>query len=89
MSAETMSAEIKEHGYAVVTRDLPEEGLRVGDVGVVVHIHTRPGVDGPVGYMLETFTIDGESLDTISVPADAVRAANAQDRTTARQVAAE
>lgn len=83
------AAGIREHGYAVLTRDLPQEGLRAGDVGVVVHIHTRPGVDGPVGYMLETFTIDGESLDTISVPADAVRAANERDRASARQVAAE
>ena len=63
------------HSYAVVTRDLPEAGLRAGDVGVVVRIHARPGSAEPTGYMLETFTVDGESIDTISVPADAVRAA--------------
>lgn len=84
-----MSTEILEHGYAVVTRDIPEEGVRAGDVGVVVHIHRRPGEVAPVGYMLERFTIDGESLDVVSVPADAVRATTSADVTTARPVAAE
>ncbi|OQW63954.1 MAG: hypothetical protein A4S17_00120 [Proteobacteria bacterium HN_bin10] len=84
-----MSAEIREHSYAVVARDLPGEGLRAGDVGVVVHIHRRPGESEPVGYMLETFTVDGEGLDTVSVPADAVRAATSNDMAHARPVAAE
>jgi hypothetical protein len=30
---------IKEHDCVVLTADLPEEGLKVGDVGTVVHIH--------------------------------------------------
>jgi len=80
---------IKEHAYAVLVRDVPEHGLVRGDVGVVVHIHTRPGVEGPAGYMLELFTIDGESIDEVSVPADAVRAATTADRAHARPVAAE
>lgn len=84
-----MSTGIVEHGYAVVTRDIPEEGVRAGDVGVVVHIHYRPGDTAPVGYMLERFTINGESLDVVSVPADAVRATTSADVTTARPVAAE
>ena len=80
---------IKLHGYVVVTRDIPGSGLRAGDVGVVVHVHTRPGSAEPAGYMLETFTVDGEGIDTMSVPADAVRAATAGDMTSARPVAAE
>lgn len=80
---------IKEHGFAVVTRDVPEAGLRAGDVGVVVHVHTRPGSAEPVGYMLETFTVDGEGIDTVSVPADAVRATTERDMASARPVAAE
>ena len=80
---------IKEHGYAVVTRDLPEVGLRAGDVGVVVHVHLRPGSAEPAGYMLETFTIDGEGIDTMSVPADAVRPTTERDMASVRQVAAE
>ena len=83
-----MSAEIKEHSYAVLTRDVPEEGLRRGDVGVVVDIHRE--ADGKVvGYTLETFTIEGESVAVVSVLAEAVRPTTAADVTTARQVAAE
>lgn len=84
-----MSTEIREHGYAVVTRDIPTEGLRAGDVGVVVHIHMSPDRTKPIGYMLERFTIDGESLDVVSVPADAVRQTTERDIASARTVAAE
>ena len=80
---------IAEHAYAVLLHDIPEYGLVHGDVGVVVHIHRRPGESAPAGYMLELFTVDGESLDTVSVPADAVRAATPADRLHARPVAAE
>ncbi len=83
-----MSAEIKEHAYAVLTRDVPGEGLRQGDVGVVVDIH-RDVTGKVMGYTLETFTIEGESVAVASVPADAARASTAADVTTARQVAAE
>jgi hypothetical protein len=80
---------IAEHERAVLTRDIPEEGLVAGDVGVVVHIHTRAGVEGPVGYMLELFSLDGESLREVSVPVDAVRPVQADDLMHARTVAAE
>jgi len=83
-----MSA-IKEHGYAVVIRDLPDVGLRAGDVGVVVDVHLRPGSGDAIGYILETFTVDGEGIDTFSVPADAVRATTDRDMASARPVAAE
>jgi hypothetical protein len=84
-----MSAEIPELAYAVLTRDLPEEGVRTGDVGVVVDVF-RGAPGGPViGYTLETFTIDGESLAIVSVPADAVRPSTHGDAAAARQVAAE
>ena len=78
-----------EHTYTVLTRDLPEHGLKAGDVGVVIHIHRKPGAAEPDGYLLEMFTVDGVSLDEVSVPADAVRPALATDRLHARAVAAE
>jgi hypothetical protein len=80
---------IAEHAYAVLTRDIPERGLQAGDVGVVIHIHRKPGAEAPDGYMLEMFTVDGVSLDEVSVTADAVRPALATDRLHARTVAAE
>jgi hypothetical protein len=84
-----MSAEIKEHAYVVLTRDLPEEGLRHGDVGVVIDIHRDAQGEKALGYTLETFTIDGESVDIVSVPADAVRATTERDIASARSIAAE
>jgi hypothetical protein len=30
---------MKEHDRLVLTGDLPEEGLKAGDVGTVVHVH--------------------------------------------------
>ena len=83
-----MSAEVKEHAYAVLTRDLPDEGLRRDDVGVVVDVH-RDGAGVVVGYTLETFTIDGESVAVVAAPADAVRPTTSADVTAARPVAAE
>ena len=32
---------IKEHDRVVLTKDLPEEKLKAGDVGTVVHIHRQ------------------------------------------------
>ena len=80
---------IAEHDYAVLTRDLPDLGLAAGDVGVVIHVHRKTGSSEAAGYMLEIFTVDGQSMDEVSVPADAVRPANAGDRVSARPVAAE
>jgi hypothetical protein len=83
-----MATSIPELAYAVLTKDLPEQGLRAGDVGVVVDVFRN--ADGVVvGYTLETFTIDGESLSVVSVPANAVRPSTAGDVASARPVAAE
>ncbi len=84
-----MTGQIVEHERAVVTRDFPELGLVAGDVGVVVHIHREPGQSEPAGYMLELFSLDGESLREESVPANAVRPVAANDLMHARPVAAE
>jgi len=84
-----MTGQIVEHQRAVVTRDLPELGLVAGDVGVVVHIHRKSGEAAPTGYMLELFSLDGDSLREESVPADAVRPVAANDLMHARPVAAE
>lgn len=78
---------IPEFGYAVAIRNVPEAGLAVGDVGVVVDVHGPP--DQPIGYTLEIFNVSGQSVAVVSVPADALRLAEATDRVAARPVAAE
>jgi len=81
---------IAELSHAVLTRDIADKGLRAGDVGVVVHIHRDGERVEPIGYMLELFSVDGESLGTESVPADAVRPSTINDRMHVRtDVAAE
>ena len=59
----------------VLTRDLPEQGLRAGDVGVVVEHYPARG-NTPEGYELEFFTATGQTVAVVSVPADQVREAS-------------
>jgi hypothetical protein len=56
----------------VLTRDLFEEGLRAGDVGVIVE-HYPARTDVPEGYELEVFAATGHTLTVVSVPASAIR----------------
>jgi hypothetical protein len=81
-------SELREHSRSVLLRPIPELGLSAGDVGVVIHRH-RDKAGMIAGYLLELFSIDGVSLDEVSVPADAVRPALPTDRAAARPVAAE
>ena len=63
---------IEEHALAVLTRDLPDEGLDAGDIGTVVMVH--PGRDAlPPGYTLEFTTLVGQTVAIVDVPAEAVR----------------
>jgi hypothetical protein len=73
---------INEHERAILTVDLPEYGLRAGDMGVVVHIHQQGA-----GYELEFFTAEGKTIDVITVEADQVRPASSREIMHARSLA--
>ena len=45
----------------ILTRDVPESGLRAGDVGTVVERHTVPGVSEE-GYSVEFFDMTGNTV---------------------------
>ena len=60
---------IQEHERAVLTVDLPKNRLEAGDVGTVVHVYG----DG-AAYEIEFFTLDGHTLDVVTVEASHVRA---------------
>jgi hypothetical protein len=63
---------------AVLVTDLPAEGLRAGDVGVVVmHYLAREGA--PEGYELEFFSAAGDAIAVVSLPATSVRDATADE----------
>jgi len=70
----------------VLTRDLPDEGLRAGDVGVIVE-HYPATAEVPEGYELEVFAASGQTLAVVSVPATFVRRATERDILTVREVA--
>jgi hypothetical protein len=65
---------IREHERAVLTNDLPEHGLKAGDVGTIVHLYS----DG-TAYEIEFFALDGRTLDVVTVEADQVRPVSHRD----------
>lgn len=70
----------------VLTEDLPEEGLRAGDVGIVVDQYPDRG-ELPAGYELECFSGTGETVAVVSVPATSVREATDHEVLSVREFA--
>jgi Domain of unknown function (DUF4926) len=62
------------HQRVVLTQDLPDEGLRAGDAGVVVEHYPAKG-DIHEGYELEFFAAAGQTAAVVSVRASAIREA--------------
>ncbi len=62
---------IQEHEQVILTVDLPEYHLKAGDVGTVVHIYNNG-----LAYELELFTLEGLTLDVITVEATQIRPIN-------------
>jgi Domain of unknown function (DUF4926) len=58
---------LEETELAVLTVDLPEYGLKAGDVGTVVLVHGRKG------YEVEFMTLDGEMVAVTSLQTAQVR----------------
>jgi hypothetical protein len=58
---------IKELETIVLTEDLPEYGLKRGDIGTVVLVH------GDAGYEVEFMTLDGETIAVVSLTSRQVR----------------
>jgi uncharacterized protein DUF4926 len=71
----------------ILTRDVPEEGLRAGDVGTVVDRHAVPGV-AEEGYSLEFFDMTGNTVAVVTLPASALRIPTPADRPAARALSA-
>jgi Domain of unknown function (DUF4926) len=54
----------------VLTRDMPEERLKRGDIVKLVEHHV--GRDGQSGYIAEVFNALGDTLTVIAVPESAL-----------------
>lgn len=59
---------IEELASIVLTTDLPERGLRAGDLGTVVMVHL-----GGQGYTVEFMTLGGDTVAVVTLSADQVR----------------
>jgi hypothetical protein len=59
---------IKELDGVVLTADLPEHGLKQGDIGTIVMVHR-----GGEGYEVEFMALDGETLAVVTLLPSHVR----------------
>ncbi len=71
----------------ILTRDVPERGLRAGDVGTIVDRHIAPGVPED-GYSVEFFDMTGNTVAVVTVPASALRLPTPADRPAVRALSA-
>lgn len=69
-----------------LTRDLPEYGLRAGDVATLVDFVPYPS-DGEEGCVLEVFNAIGESFAVIAVPISVIEVLRPDEILTVRPLA--
>lgn len=70
----------------ILTVDLPEQGLRAGDVGTLVDRHIVAGKEE--GFSVEFFDMTGRTVAVATVPASYIRAPTPEDRPAARSLTA-
>ncbi len=73
---------MRETELVVLTRDVPDRGLRAGDIGTVVLVHR-----GGAGYEVEFSTLAGQTLAVVTLRAGDVRPVGDREIAHARQVA--
>lgn len=72
---------IKELDQIVLTSDVPEYGMKAGDIGTVVLVH-----EGGAGFEVEFVTLGGETVAVFSVAADRVRSIERHEIAMARNI---
>ncbi|WP_339812014.1 DUF4926 domain-containing protein [uncultured Imperialibacter sp.] len=73
---------IENFDRVVLKVDLPERGLKKGDIGTVVMIH-----DNRKGYEVEFFTLMGKTRSVESLKANKVRPVKANEVAHSREIA--
>ena len=68
-----------------LARDIPQDGLKKGDIAMVVEHH--PVTGGEDGYSLEVFCAIGETIVVTVVPESAIEALRADQVLSARPLA--
>lgn len=74
------------YSEVILTRDVPGEGLRAGDIGTVVERHTTGAADE--GYSIEFFDMTGNTVAVATLPAGALRLPTPADRPAVRALSA-
>ncbi len=74
------------YSEVILTRDVPGEGLRAGDIGTVVERHTTGTADE--GYSIEFFDMTGNTVAVATLPAGALRLPTPADRPAVRALSA-
>lgn len=74
------------YSEVILTADLPEDGLKAGDVGTVVERHAVPGTEE--GYSVEFFDMTGNTVAVVTVRGSVLRAPTQTDRPAARMLTA-
>jgi hypothetical protein len=73
---------IKELDAVVLVRDLPDQGLKPGDLGTVVFVHKNSAA-----YEVEFTTLAGDTIAVETLKADAIRPVHDDEIAHVRQVA--
>jgi hypothetical protein len=74
------------YSEVILTADLPEDGLKAGDVGTVVERHMAPGVEE--SYSVELFDMTGKTVAVVTLGASLLRSPTHADRPAVRAMAA-
>jgi hypothetical protein len=64
---------LKLYQDVALTRDVPEDNLKTGDIAVLIDFMPHP-TGGEQGCCLEVFNAVGESIAVVAVPISAVKA---------------
>ena len=72
---------IAEHERVVLKTDVPENGLKQGDVGTVVHVFPEGQA-----YIVEFLTLQGETVAVSTLPAEAIRPVDSHEVPSARRM---
>jgi hypothetical protein len=70
---------IKEHDRVVLREEIPDQGLKTGDVGTVIHVHNKGEA-----FEVEFIALDGETLAIATLDASQVRPVQRKEITHAR-----
>ena len=75
---------MKEHDRVVLAEDIPEHGLKAGDVGTIVFVY-REGE----GFEVEFLTLNGETIAVATLTRSQVRSITDREVTHARLLASQ